>query len=83
MRVAAYFLQVLGLVGVVGRLHFFESDFFGGVVGGADLAGSLEGKVLKHMGQPARARGVVYVSGVDEGGITEDRRVRALTNDEG
>ena len=35
--VAAHGLQVLGLVGVVGRFHFFQRDFFVGVVRGADL----------------------------------------------
>ncbi len=79
---AADGLQVLGLVGVVGRFHFCERDFFGGVVGGADLAGSLEGQMLEHVRQAALARGVVHVAGIDKCGVAEDRRLVALANDE-
>src|SRR5208337_5455127 len=79
---AADGLQILGLVGVVGRLHFFESDFFLGVIGGSDLRGSFEGQMLEHVGEAALAGGIVDVAGIDEGGVTEDRRLVALANDE-
>ena len=82
LRIAAHGLQVLGLVGVVGRLHLGQRNLFGGVVVGADLAGSLEGQVLEHVRQAALARGVVHVAGVDEGGVAEDRRLRPLADDE-
>ncbi len=68
LRVAAHGLQILGLVGVVGRLHLGQRNLFGGVVGGADLAGSLEGQVLEHVRQAALAGGVVHVARVDKGG---------------
>jgi hypothetical protein len=79
---AADGLQVLGLIGVVGGFHFGERDFFGGVIGGADLAGSLEGQVLKHVGKAALAGGIVDVSGIDKRGVAEDRRFGPLANDE-
>ena len=75
-------LQVLGLVGVVGGFHLGQRHFFGGVVGGADLAGSLEGQVLEHVRQTALAGGVVHVAGVDKGGVAEDRRLRPFADDE-
>ncbi len=55
LLIAAHGLQVLGLVGVVGRLHLFQRNLFGGVIRGADLAGSLEGQMLEHMRQAALA----------------------------
>ena len=80
--VAAHGLQVLGLVGVVGRFHLGQRNLFGGVIFGADLAGSLEGQVLEHMRQAALARGVVHVARVNKGGIAEDRRLRPLADDQ-
>ncbi len=49
----------LGVVGCVGDLDLGEGDLFGGVVGGADLGGALEGHVLEHVGEAAGALGVV------------------------
>ena len=82
LLVAAHCLQVLSLVGIVGRFHLGQRDLLGGVVGGANLAGSLEGQVLEHMGQAALARGVVHISRVDKGGVAEDRCIRPLANEQ-
>ena len=82
LLVAAHGLQVLGLVGVVGRLHLCQRNLLGGVVFGADLAGSFEGQVLEHMRQAALARGVVHVARVDKCGVAEDRRLRPLADDQ-
>ncbi len=57
--VLAYALAVFGVVGGVGGFDFGESDFFGGVVGGADLGGALEGHVLEHVGEAAGSLRVV------------------------
>ena len=77
LLVAAHRLQILGLVGVVRLFHLFEGDFFGRVIRGADLAGSLEGQVLEHVRQAALARGVVHVARIDKRVVAEDRRVVA------
>ena len=82
LRVAAHGLQILGLIGVVGRFHLGQRHLFGGVVRGADLAGALEGQVLEHVRQAALAGGVVHVAGVDKGGVAEDRRLRPLADDQ-
>ena len=52
-------LAVLGVVGGVGDFDFGEGDLFGGVVGGADLGGALEGHVLEHVGEAAGALRIV------------------------
>ena len=80
--VAADGLEILGFVGVVGRFHFFEREFFLGVVLGADLRGAFEGQVLEHVREAALAGGVVHVARVDECGVTEDRRLVALADDQ-
>ncbi len=57
--VLAYAFAEFSVIGCVGDFDFRESDLFGGVVGGADLLGSLEGHVLEHVGEAAVALGVV------------------------
>jgi hypothetical protein len=52
-------LAVLGVIGGVGDFDFGEGDLFGGIVGGADLVGALEGDVLKHVCEAALALGIV------------------------
>ena len=52
-------LAVFGIVGGVGDFDFGEGDFFGGIVGGADLGGALEGHVLEHVGEAAGSLRVV------------------------
>ena len=81
LRVAAHGLQVLGLVGVVGRLHLGQRNLFVGVVRGADLAGALEGQVLEHVRQAALAGGIVHVARINKCGVAEDRRFRPLADD--
>ena len=79
---AADGLQIFGLVGVVGGFHFFQSDFFSGVIFGADLGGAFEGQMLEHVREAALAGGVIDVARIDEGGVAEDRRLMALAHDE-
>ena len=38
--------------------------------------------MLEHVREAALAGGVVDAAGIDEGGVTEDRRLMALANDE-
>ena len=59
-----------------------QRNLLGGVIRGADLAGSLEGQVLEHMRQAALARGVVHVARIDKGGVAEDRRLRPLADNQ-
>ena len=50
LLVATHGLEVFGLVGVVGGLHFLERDLFRRIVCGSDLACPFECKVLEHVG---------------------------------
>ena len=38
--------------------------------------------MLEHVREAALAGGIVHGAGIDEGGVTEDRRLVALANDE-
>jgi hypothetical protein len=82
LLIPAHGLQVFGLVGVVGRLHSGQGNLLGGVILGADLAGSLEGQVFEHMRQAALARGIVHVARINKGGVAENRRLRPLAYDQ-
>ena len=73
-------LQEFGFVGVVGCFDLGERYLFRGVVSGADLAGSLEGQMFKHVGQAALAfMGSSHIAGIDKGVVAEDGRFRPLT----
>ncbi len=60
-----------------------RGDFFGGVVGGADLGGAFEGHVLEHVGEAAGTLGVVGRACVDQRVEAEDGGFGALADDEG
>jgi hypothetical protein len=81
--VLAYALAKFVVVGGVCLLDFVERDFFFGVVGGADVFGALEGKVLEHVGETGLAHRVVYVAYVYDGVVGEDGCFGALADDEG
>ena len=81
-RVLADALAVLGVVGGVGGLDFGERDLLGGIVGGADLVGALEGDVLEHVGEAAGALRVVRRAGVDQRVEAEDRSLGPLADDQ-
>ena len=76
-------LAELGVVGGVGELYLGEGDFFGGVVGGADLGGAFEGHVLEHVGKAAGALGIVGGAGVDLGIEAEDGGFGPLADEQG
>ena len=76
--VAADALVALRDVVGIRDLNLGESGLFGGIVGGADLVGALEGHVLEHVGQAGFAHGVLNGAGVDVCEEREHRRFRAL-----
>ncbi len=80
LRVAPHRLQILGFIRIVRRFHLGQRHLFCGVVRGSDLAGPLEGKMLKHVCQAALARGIVHVARIDKRGVAEDRRIRTLAD---
>src|SRR5207244_6974458 len=51
LLVTAHTLVTLGVVGCVGRLHFFESNFLGGIVLRPNPVGTLERHVFHHVRQ--------------------------------
>ena len=78
--IASHRLEIFGFIRIVGGLDLVQGNLLRGIVLGADLGGSLEGKVLEHVRQAARARGVVHVARVHECHIAEDRRLRPLAH---
>ena len=75
-------LAEFGVVGGVGDFDLREGDLFGGIVGGADLLGALEGHVLEHVGEAAVALGIVGRAGVDQRVEAEDGSLGTLADDQ-
>src|SRR6202041_3184209 len=78
--VAAHGLVALGDVGGVGKLDLFKGRFFGGVIGSADLVGSLERHVFEHVCQSRLAHGVLRRACVDQCVERKNWSLRALAD---
>ena len=75
-------LAVFEIVGGVGLFDFFECDFFGWIVGSADVFGALEGEVLEHVREARLAAGIVGVARIDAGIEGEDGSLGAFADDQ-
>src|SRR5208282_2686835 len=64
--VSANGLVALCNVGGISNFDLFECGLFGGVVGGSDLVGALEGHVLEHVRQAGLTHRVLCGAGIDQ-----------------